>query len=346
LANVDGTSTPLTFPGFPFFSLSPQAPTQTQGLNNSGATAGFTNNFEFASPFFAFTRTLDGHYPAIVCPDMPDAGLAVTGMNDKNVVAASANGMGVIATPTGIYPHLKLSNKSWNFAPHPVGEASGFGTIYISNSGPADLHIRAVYRGNTDDFTLAPGEVPDQGSLSIKQTNCATSGVPYAPPGLPSIPPGGWCFVRFTLTPQITGWQTSRIYIVSDAADSPTIIRVGVEGIGVPSRLQLSNRSWTFAAHPVGETSGNGVIYVYNPGPEAVSFSGTRIVDQSGGASNFELRDNTCGGSLSPHKACALTFNFTPNSPGEHTASLSLNDDSENGPIAVPIRGYGLPTAK
>ncbi|HXE12150.1 MAG TPA: hypothetical protein VN633_08525, partial [Bryobacteraceae bacterium] len=92
--------------------------------------------------------------------------------------------------------------------------------------------------------------------------------------------------------------------------------------------------------------SGNGVIYVYNSGPEAVSFSGTRIVDQSGGASNFELRDNTCGGSLSPYKTCALTFNFTPTSPGEHTASLNLNDDSENGPIAVSIRGYGLPTAK
>jgi hypothetical protein len=259
--------------------------------------------------------------------------MTVGGMNDQNVVGASANGLGVIATPTGIYPHLKLSNSSWNFAPHPIGEVSGPGTIYISNSGPADLHIADIYLWGS-------GQPTEQiSAFHIDKTNCTT--LPAQPQGLPSIPPGGWCSLTFSFSPRVTGWQTAAIYIASDAPDAPEIIRIGGEGIGGASKLQLSNSSWTFAAHPVGETSGNGVIYVYNSGPKVITFSGTQIVPGTGGALNFALSANTCGSSLSPYKTCALTFNFTPTSPGEHIASLNLNDDSENGPIKIPLYGYG-----
>jgi probable HAF family extracellular repeat protein len=339
LVKADGSRTELTYPGIPFEYGLTGGSTATGGLNNNGLTAASTAPTANVIDNLSFIRTADGHYPAIVCPDMPEARLTVSGMNDNNVVIGSANGMGVIATPTGTYPHIKFSNDSWNFAPHPIGGYSGPGTIYISNPGPADLHIPAIYLGKT-------GQSTDQlGAFHIDESNCTTLAF-GAPPGLPSIPPGGWCYVKFRFSPQVTGWQTAAIYVASDAADAPEIIQIGGEGIGGASKLQLSNSSWTFAAHPVGETSGNGVIYVYNSGPKSVTFAGTQIVPGAGGALNFALTANTCGSSLSPYKACALTFNFTPTSPGEHTASLNLNDDSETGPITISIRGYGLPTAQ
>jgi len=336
LVKADGSKTNLIYPGIPFESPLPAVgSTTTQGLNNSGVTAGFIpDSTTLVARSVAFTHNLDGHYPSIVCPDMPTAGLGVAGINDNGVIAASANGLGVIATPTGIYPHIKFSNTTWNFAPHPIGGYSGPGTIYVSNPGPADLHISAMYLGETGKST------DHAGAFHIDESNCTT--LPFgAPPGLPSIPPGGWCYLKFRFSPVIAGWQTAAIYVASDAADAPEIIPIGGEGIGGASKLQLSNSSWMFAAHPVGETSGNGVIYVYNSGPKAVTFSGTQIVPGAGGALNFALSADTCGASLSPYKTCALTFHFTPTSPGEHTASLNLNDDSESGPIKVPLYGYG-----
>ncbi|HEX6544926.1 MAG TPA: choice-of-anchor D domain-containing protein [Bryobacteraceae bacterium] len=336
LVKADGSKTNLIYPGIPFESPLPAVgSTTTQGLNNSGVTAGFIpDSTTLVARSVAFTRNLDGHYPSIVCPDMPTAGLGVAGINDNGVIAASANGLCVIATPTGIFPHIKFSNTTWNFAPHPIGGYSGPGAIYISNSGPADLHISAIYLGKT-------GQSTDRvGAFHIDESNCTTLRF-GAPPGLPSIPPGGWCYLKFRFSPAIAGWQTAAIYVASDAPDAPEIIRIGGEGIGGASKLQLSNSSWTFAAHPVGETSGNGVIYVYNAGPKTVTFSGTQIVAGAGGALNFALSADTCGSSLSPYKTCALTFHFTPTSPGERTASLNLNDDSDRGPIKIPLYGYG-----
>jgi hypothetical protein len=310
------------------------------GLNNDNVTA---SSFSYLEPLnsFAFLRASDGHYPAIVCPDELNKIVSITGVNDRNAVVGSllsnsplgqgVHAVGFIATPTGVFPHAQLSHTSWTFGSHVTGETSGIGRVFVSNTGPADLHIPALYIGTT-------GQSNDQvGSFRITQTDCG-KWIPngfVVEPG--TIPLGGSCFLEFSFTPQVRGWQTAAIYIPDDSPQSPEVIAVG--GTGVGGTLRLSNTSWTFAAHRMGETSGNGVIYAYNAGPGKITFKNSQIVDAVH-PSNFNLIKDTCGSALQPYTACSVTFNFAPSTAGEQAATLNLNDDSINGPIEIPLSGY------
>jgi probable HAF family extracellular repeat protein len=150
-----GMKIPLVFPGLPFVSGVPGGSTHTGGLNNSKTMAGHLTS---VPPGGMFLRTRDGHYPAIVCPELPNASQIVTGLNDKNEVAgnsfhylSSGKGLnaGFIATPTGVVPKAQLSNQNWTFAAHPPGETSETGRVYLSNCGKADLHLATFYVGDT-----------------------------------------------------------------------------------------------------------------------------------------------------------------------------------------------------
>lgn len=228
-----------------------------------------------------------------------------------------------IGTPTGLSSHLELSNDSWTFGPQLLGQYGGSGRIYISNSGPADFRVQAIY---IRDSSLSFSQ-----SFMITGTSCG--GIVNSPPR--TLPPGDWCYVDFSFTPQSPGWQTAAMYIPEESLDSPHIIPLGGTGIG--STLQLSNTSWDFGAHSVGETTGDGVIYIYNRGPASIRLAPYFLFGPFD--SDFHLTSYQCG-DLPPYTTCALTFNFTPTGPGERTATLSLQDNSNYGPILIPIMGY------
>jgi len=107
-------------------------------------------------------------------------------------------------------------------------------------------------------------------------------------------------------------------------------------GVSAP---QLSRLDWTFAAHPVGQMSGPGVIFIYEKGNLPVNFSGLAITGPN--ASDFQIIGDTCRPILDPFKTCKLTFQFTPTQPGERTAQLVINNDAPNSPQIVQIRGMG-----
>jgi probable HAF family extracellular repeat protein len=107
----------------------------------------------------------------------------------------------------------------------------------------------------------------------------------------------------------------------------------------VDADLQLSLPSWQFATHPIGETSGPGKIWIYNSGTQAADFNSIQFA--GGDAQDFAITENTCGSSLAPFTTCKVAFNFTPMAVGERNASLNLNDNANDGPHVIPVRGYG-----
>lgn len=320
LIQPDGPKIPLSYPGRPAQSIN-------RALNNNNVTAS-----NFNQSLIAFLRTPDGNYPSIVCPDALNSILFINALNDGNVVVGSvaqgSESVGFIATPTGLVPHILVSNDSWTFGPQLLGKLGGYGRIYISNVGLADFHPQEIRFGQTGQST------DHLQSLGISGTNCP--GVPgYSLPG--TMAPGDWCYFDFSFTPQAPGWQTAAIYIPSESPESPRVIPIGGTGIG--STLQLSNTSWDFGAHQVGEVTGNGVIYIYNRGPAVITLrlggptlTGPDTID-------FHLTGG-CGTQIMPYTTCALTFNFTPLASGERTAAINLNDNSDYGPILIPVMGY------
>lgn len=101
--------------------------------------------------------------------------------------------------------------------------------------------------------------------------------------------------------------------------------------------LRLSNTDWTFAAHPSGQSSGPGKIFVTNSGTVPLEIGNPRII---GGEDSFQLTTN-CPPSLSPSKFCSLDFQFTPSRTGEIKAVIELNDNTPDSPHQIPIKGVG-----
>jgi probable HAF family extracellular repeat protein len=121
-------------------------------------------------------------------------------------------------------------------------------------------------------------------------------------------------------------------------------------------KLSLSSSSWTFSAHPVGQTSRSGTIYLTSTGSGDLNIQQIRVgaLSRSDTPDDFKIIANTCfpPGSnnlsepvpttLTPNESCALTFDFTPSLAGGRTADIVVYDDAPDGPHAIPLEGVGL----
>lgn len=313
------------------------------GINNDGSFAGFWQNTSVSDsthpqgadfPFMILAGS--SNYPALVCPNYPTDGFTnrthLQSINDKNQVAgvilASSGTIGFLAAPSGTAPQVQLSESSWDFAGLPLNQPSPPATITVTNTGNGPLHILNL---TSAPFVGQPGAyfvVTSPTDLSITQTTC----------NIP-VQPGDTCSISFQFKPTVRGPQYDALLLVDDSPSSPHLIEVNGFGGSAQSTLKVSNTSWTFSSHPVGLTSGNGKIYIYNEGPTLVSTSGFAITGS--GASNFKILGTTCGSTLIPYHTCSVSFDFTPLSVGGHIATLNLNDNSLNGPVKIPVNGDG-----
>ena len=283
---------------------------------------------------YSFLQSQNGDAPAIVCGNdlSLTPNLIAGAVNDKGIVTgsvgqtSSTTGTFFVATPTGVNPTVQLSNQSWTFASHPVGQRSGSGTIYLTNTGKADLHIVSLGIGARD-------KDDNPRDFSIGGSTCFGAG------SVTTLAPNQFCATTFYFTPLGHGLRSAQLVIESDAADAPNIIRVQGVGIGP---LVLSNTSWTFAAHPVGQTSGPGVIYVYNQSPETIGLTNFGITGAN--SSDFAILQNTCGSGFLAYKTCSITFDFRPSAKGQRNAVLGWTSMIEPGtatPQVVPLAGSG-----
>jgi hypothetical protein len=311
------------------------------GINNPGTILGqYVDDSSDSVGIPAFIVTPEGNAPIVTCPD-PSLLRTAYSINDSGVIAGEGRlplpdgdeAAVILATPTGLHSGLKLSNADWQFAAHAIGQTSGTGTIYLTSNGVADLNIRQVRKGarNADD---SPGDFNITKNTFVDLDNELVPEV-Y---GSIALTPHQFCAITFNFTPSAAGLRTAEIVVYDDAPDAPHIIRLSGTGLG-KGNLELSNNSWTFASHPIGEASGVGKIYIYNSGTEAINFSSVAISGTN--SSDFAITSNTCGANLGAYKACAVEFQFTPIEPGHRRATLTLADDSATSTQAIPLEGYG-----
>jgi hypothetical protein len=334
---ADGSSISLFYPWYE--SGSPR-PTQVDGFNAAGFQAGFT----VTSLPVGFVHTPDGHWPAVTCPGAQYVqnaqGVQPYAINDKGTVGGAtgagadpfSGSIGFLAFPTGIESKLSLSHTSWTFATHNIGETSGEGRIYLASEGRADLHIEAIELGGlkTEDHSS---------DYEITANTCLTSTQigSYLPATLPS---GKECSFSFHFTPSEGGRRPAQIVIFDDAPDAPHII--SIDGVGNGSGLQLSNQTWTFASHPVGQISGPGAVYVYNPGTQTLQISSVRLSGFT--PQDFCITGNTCPADLAPYATCKVSFLFAPTQVGLADAELEFATNDRIAISYVVLFGNGTAT--
>ncbi len=315
LRSPDGSETTLTYRG---------GPAAFYGFNNLNAIVGRYN--------FPFVMTPDGNAPAVICPEIPATPYLLNAsiVNDNGVVVGSVGSGGTIfvATPTGFHSGLQLSNTNWDFGQSPVGQPGGSGVIYVNSNGAADLHI-----GSVSIVKTGAANASVLSDFQITNSTCESPG------GLPGIlAPGQFCAISFSFTPQGTGARTGQLVIEDDAPNGPHVIPVMGTGQG-KGKLQFSDDYWVFNQQALNTTSGPAVIYIYNPGTDAINFSS--IVISDGNTADFAIDANGCGSALPPYTTCAVTLQFAPQATGFRSSTLLFTDDSGSGKQIVPLTGSG-----
>ena len=89
----------------------------------------------------------------------------------------------------------------------------------------------------------------------------------------------------------------------------------------------------------VGTISTAAEVSIHNKGAATVLLNSIQLSNLES-RTNFNLLGNTCGTSLTPNTICKLTFDFTPQSAGLHTALLNLNLKAKHA-VQIPISGHG-----
>lgn len=79
-------------------------------------------------------------------------------------------------------------------------------------------------------------------------------------------------------------------------------------------------------------------LVLQNTGTQTVTLSSITVTGTN--ASDF-AQSNSCGSSLAPGTSCPLNLTFTPSALGARTATLTVNDDSTNGPHVATLTGSG-----
>ena len=231
-------------------------------------------------------------------------------------------------TGTGTAGGASLSPTSLTFASQGVGVTSTAQTIFLNNTGSANMTITsiALTGANSGDFA---------------QTNLCGNW----------LGAGTGCTISVTFSPTASGTRTAALTFTDDATDSPQTVSLTGTGTGAgvvttpaitsattTAVASLSSSSLEFGNAPVAVASSSQVLTLNNTGSMALSI--TSIAFTGANATDFN-QVNTCGASLAAGGSCTIAIVFTPSAIGTRTASVTIADDASGSPQAASLSGTG-----
>jgi hypothetical protein len=149
-----------------------------------------------------------------------------------------------------------------------------------------------------------------------------------------SVAAGASCDIQVSFEPEEMGATNGLITIRDSASSKPQ----GIQVSGAGTVIGVSPRSLSFGEQEVGSSSDPLMVTVKNHGSVSVTFS--TIATDGPNASNF-TQTNNCNTQLSPGSSCTIRIRFTPNKPGERTATLNVGDNGGGSPQMVSLSGTG-----
>jgi hypothetical protein len=200
-------------------------------------------------------------------------------------------------------PSVRLSGVKRNFPVQLLGTTSAASQVTVTNLLNRSLTVSGI---------TASGD--------FAQTNTCGS----------SLAGGASCVIRITFTPTAKGTRTGKVKISYNAPDSPRV--VSLSGIGTV--VQLSPKSLSFAARPVGTTSAPQTVTLTNIVSTALTVSGIT-------ASGDFAQTNTCGSSVAGGAQCTINVTFKPTATGTRTGALTVSHDGGGSPSKVALSGIG-----
>jgi probable HAF family extracellular repeat protein len=211
---------------------------------------------------------------------------------------------------------LELSRSSFSFGAYKVTETSEPGVIWVHNTGPEAVAFASI--------EFEGGAVQD---FAISDNTCGLS-----------LAADATCSVTIHFTPTLVRERMSVLTFNDNARNGPQTVTVTGTGADYYG-LRFSRSSWQFPTRRVGETSGDYVIYIYNPSKPAARF--TSIQFSGGDAQDFTITRNTCGSALEAYQTCAVAFHFAPTANGERRSFLIFEAEAPKIEHIVSVSGLG-----
>jgi len=145
---------------------------------------------------------------------------------------------------------------------------------------------------------------------------------------------GASCTINVSIIPS-AAQGVSTISIVLPGQPDPMDVKAYLPIPGSEGPILLSTDQLPFGDVPVGKSSLNLVLNVFNTSNTAIATPSASI----SGSSAFAITGTTCAGSLSAHQGCAFSVQFTPAANGNSSGTLNVSAGS--GAASAQLYGTG-----
>ena len=202
---------------------------------------------------------------------------------------------------------------------------------------------------NSSPSTTALTSSPNPSNIGQSVTFTVTvspSGSSSTPTGTVSLFDGSTNLGLFALNS--SGIATAATATLPSGANSITATYNGDAGLTPSTSAALSQAvlgfvfsptSLNFATQNVGTTSGPQAVMLTNTEKTPISISSIGITGANSG--NF-VQTNNCPASLPANGSCTVSVTFTPSSPANFVANLSVSDSLPGSPQVVALSGSGF----
>ncbi len=325
LVNLSGTGLiPLTISPASFaFGTVPV------GNTSLAQTVTLTNNQSGTTLTFSFSAS--GNYSAVGSGGIPCVASLAAGASCTMSVTFSPKASGAINgavtithnasfTPQevalsgtggpGVVGPLTFSPASLTFAAQLVGTTSAGKKVTVTNSSLSSLNITG--------FT-ATGNYTAAGSGT---TPCAAG----------ALAAGASCTFAVTFSPSLNGTIKGAVVFTDSATVGTQVLNLsGTAALPV----SFSPATLTFAAQPVGTTSGAKTVTLTNN--QSVLLSINSIV----ASGEYTVVPGTCGASLAAKGKCTFNVTFSPASAGTIKGVVTITHDAASSPQVMALTGTG-----
>jgi trimeric autotransporter adhesin len=222
----------------------------------------------------------------------------------------------VSSSPANTAPIVSLSAVRLSFGHVPVGTTRVAQAVTLKNTGNEALSIVSFAIAGTC------------ASIFAQSHNCGSS-----------VAAGAKCTISVTFTPTASGTRTAAVSISDNASGSPQAVALSGTGVAAGG-VTLSPTSLSFRSQRVDTTSAAQTITLSNGSSASLSITAVTITGTNPG--DFAEVADTCGSSLATGATCMIGIAFTPSTPGQRTATLSVTDTASGGPQTASLTGTGI----
>ena len=229
-----------------------------------------------------------------------------------------------------------------NAAGSPAQIVLGGNGISSSASGqlsvnPVAFDFGNVPTGNTEtrDFVLSNsgGTALTVTQASVAWTNFTLSGLPFPL----TLQVGQTATFQVSFTPDTSGAVTGSISLVSDAANSPTVMSLSGEGVVLIGTLAVNPWIIDFGDISAG-TSTTQNVTLTNTGNSGVTVTESILT----GGTGFSTSQLSLPLTLAAGQSISFNVTFSPSAAGSVTGSVSLISDAANSPTTLSLSGSGV----